>query len=183
MARADARLAQSQETAGRTGLEVRVDSAFTEVVAACAAPRPGSEGTWITPEMARAYTTLHRGGYAHSFEVWEDDTLVGGLYGVALGGVFFGESMFSQKPDTSKVALFHLTRAGYALIDCQLPNPHLTSLGAELIPRKRFLRLLDALCSADRDEAGRAGGPRPPSLEPVAVAAHDSLDRPSTVKR
>jgi len=110
---------------------------------ACAAPRANSSGTWITDEMVRAYSRLHELGFAHSIETWSDERLVGGLYGVALGGVFFGESMFARTTDASKVALVALTRQlrswGYALIDCQVPSDHLVSLGAENIPRALFL--------------------------------------------
>ena len=123
--------------------QVSFDQAFAEVVAACAEPRAGTSGTWITPEMLEAYTALHRQGLAHSVEIRRDGHLVGGLYGVAIGRVFFGESMFSRVPDASKVALAYLARHldawAYALIDCQLPNPHLLSLGAELMPRDEFV--------------------------------------------
>jgi len=136
----------------RGEFEVVLDTCFTEVVRRCAAPRPQfpQGGTWITPEMLHAYVHLHELGYAHSVESRRDGELVGGLYGVALGGVFFGESMFSHATDASKVALVHLVRQlqawGFRLIDCQLPSPHLASLGAEEIRRHRFLdRLAEAL--------------------------------------
>jgi leucyl/phenylalanyl-tRNA--protein transferase len=122
--------------------ETRVDTAFGAVIEACAAPRDGQAGTWIVPEMVEAYTRLHRRGFAHSVESWRDGELVGGLYGVALGSVFFGESMFSRAPDASKVALVRLTErlreSGFRLIDCQQATPHLASLGAREIPRKAF---------------------------------------------
>ena len=137
--------------------EVRLNTAFEAVVRGCAAPRGDDEGTWITNEMYQAYTVLHRAGYAHSVEAWLDETLVGGLYGVALGGVFFGESMFAVRPDASKVALVHLARSGFDLIDCQLANPHLTSMGATSIPRTTFVRYLDRWCN----EPGRAVAPLP----------------------
>ncbi len=134
-------------------LRCTIDTAFEAVVAACA-ERPG-EGTWITPEMAEAYLRLHHLGFAHSVEVWEGKRLVGGLYGVALGAAFMGESMFHRVSDASKVALVHLDRclaaAGYHLIDAQLPTPHLERLGAVAVPRRRFLQRLDAaLCAQPR---------------------------------
>jgi leucyl/phenylalanyl-tRNA---protein transferase len=128
----------------------RVDSAFDDVVTACAAPRSYADGTWITPDMAAAYSRLHRLGWAHSFETWRDDTLVGGLYGVALGRVFFGESMFTRATDASKVALVHavqfLRERRFALIDCQVASAHTMSLGATNIGRPEFLRLVAQHC-------------------------------------
>lgn len=127
---------------------VTLDTAFGRIIRACAAPRPGATepGTWITEEMIRAYEKLHALGAAHSVETWFDGRLVGGLYGVALGGAFFGESMFSRQNDASKVALTHLVqqlrRWDFALIDCQMPSSHLFSLGAENINRSTFNRLL-----------------------------------------
>lgn len=125
---------------------VRINTAFESVMRGCAAPREGSEGTWITPEMLTAYVDLHKAGYAHSVECWADDELVGGLYGICLGQVFFGESMFSRRSDASKVALTALCDLGFALIDCQLPNAHLTSLGARPVARSDFVRHLDEYC-------------------------------------
>ncbi len=128
---------------------VTFDQRFREVMLACAGPRPQHPGggTWITPAMVEAYTELHRQGYAHSVEAWQVERLAGGLYGVALGAAFFGESMFSHVPDASKVALVYLVRQlerwGYTLIDCQLPSAHLARLGAEAIPRKQYLALLE----------------------------------------
>ncbi len=123
------------------------DHAFPEVIAACSEPRPGQHGTWITREMKQAYVMLHREGYAHSVEVWNQDRLVGGLYGVMLGRVFFGESMFSRENNTSKMALVHLARGfgegGGALIDCQVYTDHLSSLGAQEINRHEFIELLE----------------------------------------
>lgn len=129
---------------------VTLDTRFRDVMQACAGPRPQYPlgGTWITPEMLDAYVRLHELGFAHSVETWQDDKLVGGLYGVALGGVFFGESMFSHATDASKVALATLVRQlqawAFQLIDCQLPTPHLFSLGAEEIRRREFLERLAA---------------------------------------
>ncbi|CAK0764551.1 Leucyl/phenylalanyl-tRNA--protein transferase [Gammaproteobacteria bacterium] len=126
---------------------VTLDMAFTKVIASCAAPRTDSHGTWITPEMTRAYIALHERGIAHSVETWSDENLVGGLYGIALGRIFFGESMFSLHPDASKTSLvylvYQLRRWGFAVVDCQIHSSHLESLGAETIPRQEFVRLLD----------------------------------------
>lgn len=133
------------------GFTTTTDTAFTEVVAGCA-HRPG-EGTWITPQMAAAFTRLHEMGHAHSVEVWRDEQLVGGLYGVAVGGVFTGESMFHRERDASKVALVslddHLARRGFMLIDAQLHTGHLERMGVQLISRRLFLGLLDDLRGAD----------------------------------
>lgn len=130
------------------GFVTRVDRAFAEVVAGCADPRLRPEGTWISPEMQAAYLELHRLGHAHSVEAWLAGRLVGGLYGVALGKVFFGESMFSIERDASKVALARLVEEsaarGVELIDCQVTSAHLESLGARCIPRARFGALLSA---------------------------------------
>jgi len=128
------------------GFEVTWDRAFRAVIEGCAAPRPEQEGTWITPEMERAYLRLHELGHARSIEVWRDGELAGGLYGVAMGRVFFGESMFTRVRDASKVALAHLCRDEFELIDCQVPTDHLFRMGAVSIPRRRFVRLLDQLC-------------------------------------
>ena len=130
-------------------LAVTTDTDFAGVVAACAAPRQGSGGTWITPGMQNAYQRLFELGYAHSVEVSDATTgLVGGLYGIALGDVFFGESMFSRTRNASKIAFIHLVRGlaagGFRLIDCQVANPHLESLGARNIPRQDFMRYLPA---------------------------------------
>jgi len=128
------------------GFTAAIDRDFGAVIDGCAAPRAASPGTWITSEMRAAYLKLHRLGYAHSIETWRGDALVGGLYGVHLGGVFFGESMFSRERDASKVALAHLVAAcrhhSLAVIDCQLPSRHLSSLGARTIPRSQFQALL-----------------------------------------
>jgi leucyl/phenylalanyl-tRNA---protein transferase len=135
------------------GCETRVDCAFAEVIARCADPNLRPEGTWISPDMQTAYLELHRLGHAHSVETWRAGRLVGGLYGVALGKAFFGESMFSIERDASKVALARLvdesTARGVELIDCQLASPHLESLGARCIPRARFRALLSAAIPQD----------------------------------
>lgn len=130
------------------GFTVTFDQAFNAVVKGCAAPRGRTGGTWITPRMRRAYQRLHRAGYAHSCEVWRGGELVGGVYGVSLGAMFFGESMFFRETDASKIALVSLVRAverwGFTLLDCQVMNPHLESLGAREIPREEFLHRLAA---------------------------------------
>jgi leucyl/phenylalanyl-tRNA--protein transferase len=131
----------------RNGFEFRVDSAFDQVIANCAAmPREGQDGTWITMEIESSYTELHRRGYAHSAETWQDGELVGGLYGVKLGNIFFGESMFSRKSNASKFAFINwvqlLKQQGVVLIDCQVFTEHLESLGARMIPRSEFIDLL-----------------------------------------
>lgn len=125
------------------------DRAFADVIRTCAEiERPGQDGTWITPEMIEAYLELHRLGWAHSYEVWLDGDLVGGLYGVAMGRIFFAESMFSRVTDGSKMALARLVAdaldSGIRLIDCQLYTPHLASLGACEIPRSEFLAIVRA---------------------------------------
>ncbi len=125
-----------------------IDQAFEQVIAHCAqTPRNAQDGTWITSEMQQAYSKLHKLGVAHSAECWLDGQLVGGLYGLALGKVFFGESMFSHRSNASKLAFVHLldelTNSGYALVDCQVTTEHLLSLGAEEIPRSQFLKLVE----------------------------------------
>ena len=134
-----------------------MDFSFDRVIEACAGPRRDGDDTWLMPEMIEAYRTLHRQHIAHSVEIWAGDDLVGGLYGVALGRVFFGESMFSRVSDASKLALVHLCQEllewDYRLIDCQVHTGHLTRLGAEEIPRKTFTSLLGRWCP----ETGRAG--------------------------
>ena len=132
----------------RSGWETTVDQAFEDVVAACA-DRPGGEGTWIGRDMQHAYVRLARLGWAHSLEVWDGDELVGGLYGVAVGGCFTGESMFHARTDASKVALADLVdrwrEAGGAFVDVQLPTEHLTRMGAVEVPRVEFLVRLHAV--------------------------------------
>jgi leucyl/phenylalanyl-tRNA--protein transferase len=132
---------------------VTSDAAFERVIRRCAGrPRPGQRGTWITAEMIDAYLALHALGYAHSFEAWEGEALAGGLYGVSLGAAFFGESMFADRPDASKVALViavgWLRGRGVRLVDCQVRTEHLVSLGAHEIPRRTFLARLDAALAA-----------------------------------
>jgi leucyl/phenylalanyl-tRNA--protein transferase len=150
----------------RGDFEVRIDYGFRDVIEACAqTPREGQRGTWITSDIVRAYCELHRRGYAHSIESWRDGVLVGGLYGVALGQVFFGESMFARETDASKVALVHLVeklrRIGVSVVDCQQETGHLAALGARPIPRERFAAHLAQLIHSTqpppgwRDEAAR----------------------------
>jgi leucyl/phenylalanyl-tRNA--protein transferase len=131
------------------GFETRVDTAFADVMRACAAPRDGESGTWISLPMIAAYVRLFEAGYAHSVETWHDGKLVGGLYGVAIGRMFYGESMFSREPDASKVALVRLARQlqrwGFGLIDCQMETAHLASLGARTMPRAAFTARLAEL--------------------------------------
>ena len=131
------------------GYTTRLDTDFAAVIDACAAPRAADGGTWITTAMREAYEQLHALGHAHSVETWAGETLVGGLYGVRVAGMFFGESMFSRARDASKVALARLideARAtGIGLIDCQMPTPHLASLGAQSMPRRDFLRRVAGL--------------------------------------
>jgi len=144
---ADFRLHPSlRKTLRRRRFEVRTDTAFAEVLLACAAARAGGPGTWITPAMRAAYQRMHELGWAHSVECWREGRLVGGLYGMAIGRVFFGESMFARETDASKVALAHLARLlaerGYGMIDCQMTTAHLCSLGAREVPRARFTAAL-----------------------------------------
>jgi len=137
-----------ERTLRRGTFRITFDASFDRVVDACAmAARPGQGGTWITGEMRRAYKRLHRLGYAHSAEAWQGDRLAGGLYGVCLGGAFFGESMFAREPDASKAAFVSLVRQlqswGITLIDCQVATEHLERFGAREWPRERFLAALD----------------------------------------
>lgn len=130
--------------------KVRFDTAFHEVMIACATtPRHGQVGTWITPDIIEAFCRLHELGHAHSVETWIDEKLVGGIYGVAIGGMFYGESMFHHATDASKIALTylmrHLERNGFGMMDCQMKTEHLASLGGREIPRKEFSRRLTGL--------------------------------------
>jgi leucyl/phenylalanyl-tRNA--protein transferase len=150
------------KTLRRQPFHVTFDTAFIDVMRGCAAPRRGEPGTWITDAMLDAYTSLHRAGFAHSIECWSAGHLVGGLYGVAIGCVFFGESMFSAATDASKVALANLVDRllswEYRLIDCQIHNAHLESLGAERIPRAEFNVLVHEHCAqAPHAEAWQHG--------------------------
>jgi leucyl/phenylalanyl-tRNA--protein transferase len=137
------------KTLRRGQYEVRIDSAFEQVMRACALPREGQNGTWIQEEVIEAYVRLHHLGHAHSFETWMNGELVGGLYGVGIGRMFYGESMFSHKTDASKIALAHLAYQlkhwNFGMIDCQMNTPHLASLGAREIPRTEFIIRLKEL--------------------------------------
>ncbi|HEY8036234.1 MAG TPA: leucyl/phenylalanyl-tRNA--protein transferase [Methylobacter sp.] len=141
-----------RKTLNKNIFSVTFDQAFSEVIAACADRRKDATGTWITAEIYAAYNQLHQAGFAHSVETWFGNELVGGLYGVALGQVFFGESMFHIKTDASKVAFVTLVKQlklwGYQLIDCQVHTKHLESLGAQEIERDYFIKLLDQYCEA-----------------------------------
>lgn len=134
----------------KSELRIRINTAFADVIAACAGPRRHQPGTWITPDMRAAYQRLHGEGWAHSVEVWEDDSLVGGLYGLAIGRAFFGESMFSTQSNASKMALLYLDRLldddRIGILDCQVHSSHLVNLGACALPRGDFVTLLQELC-------------------------------------
>ena len=133
------------------GFEVSFDQVFGQVIDGCAGPRKDEQGTWITEEMQHAYIELHRLGHAHSVEIWRRSELAGGLYGVALGRVFFGESMFSRQSNASKMALLYIDRllssGVLGILDCQVQSHHLISLGAVSIPRAEFVRQIDELCT------------------------------------
>ncbi len=144
-----------KKTIRTTSITITVDQAFADVMTACAAPRHSKtgetdSGTWIHPDMIESYTALHQQGFAHSLECWHDGNLIGGLYGVAIGKVFFGESMFSTLRDSSKIALValcqQLERWGFPIIDCQVYSHHLASLGAEEVPRSDFINYLNQYC-------------------------------------
>ncbi|GAA4462805.1 leucyl/phenylalanyl-tRNA--protein transferase [Nemorincola caseinilytica] len=142
------RVSKSMRQVLRSGtFEFRMNTGFAQVIRHCMqVPRPGQDGTWISPDVAHAYTQLHRLGHAHCAEAWQDGQLVGGLYGVWLGKVFFGESMFSRVSNASKFAFInwvqHLQQHGVQLIDCQVHTAHLQSLGARMIPRKEFVEMV-----------------------------------------
>ncbi|MFB0936509.1 MAG: leucyl/phenylalanyl-tRNA--protein transferase [Propionivibrio sp.] len=147
------RISRSLRKTLRNGnYRVRLDTRFKAVIQACArTPRRDQPGTWITPEIQAAYCKLHELGYAHSVETWVDETLVGGLYGIAIGKMFYGESMFAHATDASKIAIAHLVRfldeRGFGMIDCQMNTPHLASLGAREIPRAEFIERLRRLAA------------------------------------
>lgn len=140
-----------RRTLRRRAFEVTADEAFERVVEGCAGPRRYVAATWITDEMAAAYVELHRLGWAHSFEAWQDGELAGGLYGVAIGRVFFGESMFTRVTDASKTAFVgavrYLESRSFELIDCQIASAHLRTFGAVDVPRTKFVSLLSKLCA------------------------------------
>ena len=161
-----------RRTLRNTLAEIRINTAFDEVVQACAAPRRHQQGTWITADMARAYGRLHKDGWAHSIEIWLNDRLAGGLYGLAIGRAFFGESMWSGSPDTSKFALAwmaQMLRAGlFDLLDCQVVSQHLLSLGARRLPRDEFLSHLNSAC---RSQERFENWPNTPISVPLAIPA------------
>jgi leucyl/phenylalanyl-tRNA---protein transferase len=148
------------------GYETRIDTAFRQLIRSCGSRDIRPEGTWLSPEMCAAYADLHALGYAHSFETWHEGKLVGGLYGVAVGRAFFGESMFSTATDASKVALARLCdelrQRSFAIVDCQMNTPHLASLGARLTPRVEFLHAVTRLTHEnDRPGTWRQAPPEP----------------------
>ncbi|MDO9188924.1 MAG: leucyl/phenylalanyl-tRNA--protein transferase [Sulfurimicrobium sp.] len=147
-----------RKTLKKRDYEVRVDTAFKVVMRNCAAPRDGQPGTWISEEMLAAYSRLHEMGLAHSVETWRDGELIGGLYGIALGKMFYGESMFSHATDASKIAFVHLVRQlerwNFGMIDCQMKTAHLASLGAREIARAEFVQRLSLLIELPH-ESGR----------------------------
>jgi leucyl/phenylalanyl-tRNA--protein transferase len=144
-----------RKTLGRGDYEVQVDREFRAVMRACADPRPGQDGTWITPRMLKAYALLHDLGHAHSVETWRNGELVGGLYGVAIGRAFFGESMFSRASDASKIALVHLAArlayGGFRLLDTQFVTDHLRQFGTIELNREEFHRLLEQALELEAD--------------------------------
>ncbi len=146
-----------KKTIQQASFSVTYDQTFEKVISACAAPRQQQRGTWITSDMHDAYCKLHESGCAHSVEVWQDSELVGGLYGIALGRVFYGESMFSRVSNASKFALKslceHLATKNYHLIDCQLESAHLLSLGAQIIPRAQFVEEMNLALQYDEEFA------------------------------
>lgn len=141
------KLSRSLKQALKKPYRFTVDTVFSDVINACASSEGRVNNTWITDDMREAYTLLHIMGYAHSFEIWLDDQLVGGLYGISLGHAFFGESMFHRMRDTSKLAMYYLCKTletwQFDFIDCQLPTAHLQRLGAIIISRREFLHLLE----------------------------------------
>lgn len=145
--------------------DIRFNTAFVSVVQQCAGQRLGQHGTWITPDMAAAFTALHRAGWAHSIEVWNGPVLVGGLYGLAIDKVFFGESMFSRETNASKVAMLALCRQlvarGAELLDCQVVSPHLLTLGATAVPRSEFRQDLERACTSGEPMRGWPTGSLP----------------------
>ncbi|MGA0544209.1 leucyl/phenylalanyl-tRNA--protein transferase [Brevundimonas sp. VNH65] len=149
--------ARLRRTVRSAAFDVRVDTAFAEVLDGCAAPADGREDTWINAPIRDLYLALHQRGRAHSVECWRDDVLVGGLYGVTLGGAFFGESMFSRATDASKVALVHLVarmrRGGWTLLDAQFMTTHLSRFGAIETPQAAYLRRLKAALAVQPDVA------------------------------
>lgn len=147
--------------------ELRFNTAFDAVIRACARKRRSQQGTWITADMISAYESLHRDGWAHSVETWDEHGLAGGLYGLCIGKVFFGESMFSARPNTSKMAMLglaqHMQAAGIELLDCQVASPHLFTLGAEFMSRAKFSAFLATACDPPEPHAAWPAQPVPVS--------------------
>jgi leucyl/phenylalanyl-tRNA--protein transferase len=162
---------------------VTADHAFAQVIAACAETRQGADGTWINAQIEMVCNTLHLDGHAHSIECWLGDRLVGGLYGVSLGGAFFGESMFSRATDASKVALAHLVArlrvGGYRLLDCQFLTEHLASLGAIEVPRTAYIALLGEALAAG-EGGGETAGASFSALDRLAGVFPDEADLAAT---
>ena len=156
-----------KQTLRKSQAQWRCNSKFSAVIQACAGERKSQQGTWITRDMIAAYERLHADGWAHSIEVWDDDELVGGLYGLSIGRVFFGESMFSARSNASKMALVglakHMRESGLEIIDCQVVSQHLVTLGASIIPRSDFVQILNQACSP---ATAHTNWP----VEPIAVA-------------
>lgn len=161
-----------------TSWRISVDHAFAAVIESCAAPRAYADDTWISPDIIAGYCALHEQGHAHSIEVWHHDELVGGLYGVSLGGLFCGESMFSVKTDASKIAFWALMcialDAGWPVVDAQFENPHLISLGAEMVPRTSYLTHLQGVRDQPGYDWARACGVLQLTGFPLASERHDS---------
>jgi len=180
-----------RKTLRRQRLGVTMDRDFEHVIHACSTPRRDGAGTWLVPEMIHAYAELHRRGLAHSVEVWQEGVLVGGLYGVCLGRVFYGESMFSRVADASKVALVHLSQRlrawGIALIDCQVMSQHLVRMGAQQVPRDTFIALLQRWCPTPGRNGSWDDGvvsfPLPPGSEDLANGRPDRLSLALTPAR
>lgn len=145
----------------KSGYKVTSNKCFEEVVTECAAPRLKQDGTWINTHIIESYSNLHKLGYAHSVECWDENELIGGLYGIAIGRAFFGESMFSKKSNSSKIAFAFLCKKlsdwGFEIIDCQVHNPHLESLGAIEIPRAEFLKKLNVAIRLEPKEEWNFG--------------------------
>lgn len=169
-----------------------VNNAFEEVIHACSLPRSYSNDTWIHDEMIEAYNKIHELGYAHSIEVWDDEQLIGGLYGLKIGQIYYGESMFHRQSNASKIAFWALNifcqQTGVQLIDCQLPNPHLQSLGAGIMPRKDFLKILRELIDVPSQNWHDYASSRypvkalhPSNFDPQQLTAFADLVQPSTL--
>ena len=161
-----------RKTIRQNRFDIRVDTAFNEVVALCAAPAPGRQETWINPRIKTLYSELFSMGYCHSIEAWLEDRLVGGLYGVSLGSAFFGESMFSRVPNASKVALVHLVarlnNGGYRLLDAQFTTEHLERFGAVEVPKETYRRHLEEALAHTGDFYSLGGGATSDSILQLA---------------